>query len=180
MGKSGNGDTLSYNITEEDKDVLNKKDDFEGMGVCVDDFVPIINDIAARLIVKIYSVDRNSYFDWNEEFFLSNSKYELLKSVTDFYYPKTYCDRGGSYEDRLCIGDKRMRNIVSRLIKLPFHIVGKKGVHGSWVLNAKNLTHNHEPSIYIYGHPSLCRLSLDDVQSVKNDTFSHTSEANSL
>ncbi|XP_023745850.1 uncharacterized protein LOC111894016 [Lactuca sativa] len=36
----------------------------------------------------------------------------------------------------------------------------------------KNLTHNHEPSTDISGHPSFHRLSPNDVQSVKNMTLS--------
>nr|KAJ0199985.1 hypothetical protein LSAT_V11C600311610 [Lactuca sativa] len=125
-------------------------------------------------------MDSSSPMIENDELYLANSKFEsydeLLKSVRNFYYAIGYalsirdstkdkylkfqCDRGGSYRDRLCIGDKRKRN--------PDHIVGKKGIDGSWVVNAKNLSHNHEPSIDISGDPSFRRLSLDDVQSVKN------------
>ena len=128
----------------------------------------------------------------NEELYLANSKFEsydkLLKNVRDFYYTKGYgvsirdsrkdkyvtlqCDRGGSYRDRLCIGDKRKRNTGSRLIECPFRIVGKKENDDAWVLKATNLTHNHESSIDISGHPSFRRLSSDDIQSVKNMTLS--------
>ena len=76
----------------------------------------------------------------DEELYLANSNFEsydeLLKSVSDFYYSKGYaisirdsskdkfvklqCDRGGSYRDRMCNGDKRKRNTGSRLIKCHF------------------------------------------------------------
>ena len=128
----------------------------------------------------------------DEELYFANSNFvsydELLKSVRDFYYSKGYvisirdsskdkfvklqCDRGGSYRDRMCNGDKRKRNTGPRLIKCPFQIVGRKGIDGVWVLNAKNLTHNHEPSVDMSGHPSFRRLSPTDVQSVKNMTLS--------
>lgn len=99
-------------------------------------------------------MDSSSHMMQNEEFYLANSKFksydELLKSVQDFYFPKGYrvfirdsskdkyvtlqCDRGGYYQDRLCIGDKRKKNIGSRLIKCPFQIAGKKGNDGARVL----------------------------------------------
>ncbi|KAL4580761.1 hypothetical protein LXL04_016963 [Taraxacum kok-saghyz] len=137
-------------------------------------------------------MDSSSPMIQSEEFYLANSKFEsydeLLKSVRDFYYAKGYgvsirdsrkekyvtlqCDRGGSYRDRLCSGDKRKKITVSRLIKCPFQIVGKKGNDGAWVLKAKNMTHNHEPSTDIVGHPSFRRLSPQDTESVKNMTLS--------
>nr|KAJ0227310.1 hypothetical protein LSAT_V11C100002350 [Lactuca sativa] len=123
--------------------------------------------------------------------YLANSKFdsydELLKSVRNFYYAKGYgisirdsskdkyvtlqSDRGGCYRDRLCIGDKWKKNTRSRLINCHFQIVGKKEYDGGWILKAKNLTHNHEPSTDISGHPSFRRLSPNDVQSVKNMTL---------
>ncbi|XP_052620945.1 protein FAR-RED IMPAIRED RESPONSE 1-like [Lactuca sativa] len=133
-------------------------------------------------------MDSSSPTIQNEELYLANSKFdsydELLKSVRDFYYVKGYgisirdsskdkyvtlqCDRGGCYRDRLSIGDKRKKNTGSRLISCPFQIVGKKEYDGGWILKAKNLSHNHEPSTDISRHPSFCRLSPNDVQSVKN------------
>nr|KAJ0186149.1 hypothetical protein LSAT_V11C900470640 [Lactuca sativa] len=137
-------------------------------------------------------MDSSSSTIQNQELYLANSKFEsydeLLKSLRDFYYAKGYgvsikdsskdkyvtlqCDRGGSYRDRMCIGDKRKKNSGSRLINCSFQIVGKKGNDGFWVLKAKNLTHNYEPSTDISGHPSFRRLSPNDVQSVKNMTLS--------
>ncbi|XP_052627581.1 protein FAR-RED IMPAIRED RESPONSE 1-like [Lactuca sativa] len=137
-------------------------------------------------------MDSSSPTIQNEELYLANSKFdsydELLKSVRDFYYVKGYgisirdsskdkyvtlqCDRGGCYRDRLSIGDKRKKNTGSRLINCPFQIVGKKEYDGGWILKAKNLSHNHEPSTDISGHPSFRRLSPNDVQSVKNMTLS--------
>ncbi|KAL4561205.1 hypothetical protein LXL04_033368 [Taraxacum kok-saghyz] len=137
-------------------------------------------------------MDSSSSIIQSEELYLANSKFEscdeLLKNVRSFYYDKGYglsikdstkdkyvtlqCDRGGSYRDRMGIGDKRKKNTGSRLINCPFQIVGKKGNDGTWVLKVKNLTHNHEPSTDMSGHPSFRRLLPDDVQSVKNMTLS--------
>nr|KAJ0199757.1 hypothetical protein LSAT_V11C600318500 [Lactuca sativa] len=102
-------------------------------------------------LTSITRMDSSSPMIENEELYLANSKFEsyneLLKSVRNFYYAKGYalsirdsskdkyvklqCDRGGSYRDRLCIGDKRKRNTRSRLIKCSFQIVGKKGIDDS-------------------------------------------------
>lgn len=75
---------------------------------------------------------------------------------------------------------KGKKNTGSRLIKCPFQIVGKKVNDGTWALKAKNLTHNHEPSTDISGHPSFRRLLSDDVQSVKSMTLSAYPKANSF
>ncbi|KAL6583797.1 hypothetical protein OROMI_003086 [Orobanche minor] len=110
--------------------------------------------------------------DFNEKLYLANSKFESYDELLKNKFVKLQCDRGGFYRDRMCIGNKRKRNTGSRLIKCPFQIVGRKGVDGVWVLNAKNLTHNHEPCTDMSGHPSFRRLSPEDVESVKNMTLS--------
>ncbi|KAL4555319.1 hypothetical protein LXL04_037936 [Taraxacum kok-saghyz] len=99
----------------------------------------------------------------DEELYLANSNFvsyaELLKSVRDFYFSKGYA---------ISIRDSSKDNFV----KLQCDQGGRKGIDGVWVLNAKNLTHNHEPSADMSGHPSFRRLSPTDVQSVKNMTLS--------
>lgn len=129
----------------------------------------------------------------NEELYLASSKFksydELLKSLRAFYCTKGYglsirdskkdkyvtlqCDRGGSYRDIRCPGEKRKKKSNgSRLINCPFRIVGIKRSDGNWVLKAKDLTHNHEPSTDVSRHPSFRRLPPDHIQSVKDMTLS--------
>ncbi|KAJ9566461.1 hypothetical protein OSB04_002427 [Centaurea solstitialis] len=101
----------------------------------------------------------------SEEDFLASSKFEscddLLKNVREFYYSKGYalsiraskkdkhvilkCDRGGSYRDT-----RR-----------------QKRSDGAWYFKVKDLTHNHEPSTDMSGHPSFRQLPSENINSVK-------------
>ncbi|KAL4571421.1 hypothetical protein LXL04_018180 [Taraxacum kok-saghyz] len=115
----------------------------------------------------------------SENAYLTTSKFdsydELVKSVREFYYTKGYgisirgsnpdkyvilqCDRGGSYRDIRGISGKRKKSTITRLINCPFQIVGKKQGHdGAWMIKIKDLSHNHEPSEDIFGHPSFRQL----------------------
>nr|KAJ0184863.1 hypothetical protein LSAT_V11C900471780 [Lactuca sativa] len=108
-------------------------------------------------------MDSSSSTVQSEKLYLANSKFEsydeLLKSVRDFYYAKGY-------------GVSIRYSSKDKYVTLQCDRGGKKGDDGVWVLKAKNLTHNHEPSTDISGHPSFRRLSPNDVQSVKNMTLS--------
>ncbi|GKA61621.1 PKS-NRPS hybrid synthetase [Tanacetum coccineum] len=137
-------------------------------------------------------MDSSSLITQNEEHYLTSSTFEscddLLKSVRAFYcaigyglsirdskkddYVALQCDRSGAYRDANSVGEKRKRSTTSRLIKCPFHIVGKKRGSGSWVFKINDLTHNHEPSTDMSGHPSFRQLPEDDIETVKNMTLS--------
>lgn len=77
---------------------------------------------------------------------------ESIRDSRKDKYVTLQCDRDGSYQERLCIGDK-MKNNGSRLIKCPFQILGKKRADGAWVLKVKNMIDNHELSTDISGYP---------------------------
>ncbi|GKD01174.1 protein FAR1-related sequence 5, partial [Tanacetum coccineum] len=129
-------------------------------------------------------MDSSSSITQNEELYLGNSTFkscdDLLKSVRAFYYTKAYglsirdskkdeyvalqCDRSGAYRDVRSIGEKRKRS-TSRLIECSFHIVGRKGTHGTWAFKIHNLSHNHEPSTDMSGHPSFRQLPKEDVET---------------
>ncbi|PWA47757.1 hypothetical protein CTI12_AA460500 [Artemisia annua] len=107
-----------------------------------------------------------STMNQSEEIYLATSKFEsnddLLKS----------CDLSGVYQDKRRAGTKRKKSTGSRLTDCPFQITGKKGSDGVWVFKVKNLTHNHDPSTDMSGHPSFRRLEPDDVQTVKKMSLS--------
>ncbi|KAJ9549306.1 hypothetical protein OSB04_021849 [Centaurea solstitialis] len=123
----------------------------------------------------------------SEEDFLASSKFEscddLLKNVRKFYYSKGYalsiraskkdkhvilqCDRGGSYRDTRRTSSERKKSTGSRLINCPFQIVGQKRSDGAWYFKVKDLTHNHEPSTDMSGHPSFRQLPSENINSVK-------------
>ncbi|GKC53728.1 protein FAR1-related sequence 5 [Tanacetum coccineum] len=125
----------------------------------------------------------------SEEIYLATSRFEsnddLLKSVRAFYYGKGYglsirdskkdqyvtlqCDLSGVYQDKRSAGTKRKKSTWSRLTDCPFQIKGKKGSDGVWIFQVKNLSHNHDPSTDMSGHPSFCRLEPDDAKFRKDD-----------
>ncbi|KAL4582687.1 hypothetical protein LXL04_007245 [Taraxacum kok-saghyz] len=127
----------------------------------------------------------------SENAYLTTSKFDsyddLVKSVREFYYTKGYgisirgsnldkyvilqCDRGGSYRAILGISGKRKKSTSTRLINCPFQIVGKKQGHdGAWMIKIKDLSHNHEPSEDISGHPSFRQLPSECVKTVEEMT----------
>nr|KAJ0212098.1 hypothetical protein LSAT_V11C400183540 [Lactuca sativa] len=102
-----------------------------------------------------------------------------LKDMHYLFEIQLQCDRRVPIEIDCVLAIKKKRNTGSRLIKCTFQIVGKKGIDGSWAINAKNLTHNHEPYTDMSGHPSFFQLSSDDVQSIKKHvSFWCTPKAN--
>ncbi|KAL6532409.1 hypothetical protein OROGR_014379 [Orobanche gracilis] len=133
-------------------------------------------------------MNSNTSMTQSEEDYLASSKFEscddLLKIVREFYYSKGYvlsnrasrkdkhvilqCDRGGSYRER--ISNEPKKNTGSRLINCPFQIAGQKRSDGAWYIKVKELTHNHEPSMDLSGHPSFRRLPAENINSVKEMT----------
>ena len=127
----------------------------------------------------------------SEHVYLTTSKFDscdqLVKSVREFYYTQGYgisihgsrqdkhvilqCDRSGSYRDIRGISGKRKKSTSTRLIKCPFKIVGKNhGPDGGWIVDIKDLSHNHEPSIDISGHPSFRQLTPESIKTVEEMT----------
>nr|KAJ0223620.1 hypothetical protein LSAT_V11C200088970 [Lactuca sativa] len=108
----------------------------------------------------------------SENVYLTTSKFDscddLLKSVREFYYFKGYeisirgsrkdkhvilqCDRGGLYR-YIRVNEKKTTG--SRLINCPFKLLGKRSNDGAWIFDVKDLSHNHELSTDISGHPSI-------------------------
>ena len=68
--------------------------------------------------------------------------------------------------------EHRQKKMATRLINCRFEIQRKRQGDGFGVVEVKNLSHNHEPSSNISGHPSCRRLSKEDIISKKEMTTS--------
>ncbi|XP_024156611.1 protein FAR1-RELATED SEQUENCE 5-like [Rosa chinensis] len=78
------------------------------------------------------------------------------------------CDRGGKYRDiRMVPPEKRKRKTASHLISCPFEIVGRRKPEGFWKVDIKDLSHNHEPSKDMSGHPYCRRFSREEILKIK-------------
>lgn len=80
------------------------------------------------------------------------------------------CDRGEKY--RNCLGlevNQRKRKTGTRLIGCRMEVIGKEK-NGLWKMYTKDATHNHEPSSDTSAHPSLRRLTKEQIQKVQRMT----------
>ncbi|KAJ4849069.1 hypothetical protein Tsubulata_038297, partial [Turnera subulata] len=59
--------------------------------------------------------------------------------------------------------ESRKRKTSSRLINCPFELWGKRNKDGTWRVEIKNLSHNHELSKDLSGHPYVGALSANDM-----------------
>ncbi|XP_074369610.1 uncharacterized protein LOC141711063 [Apium graveolens] len=81
------------------------------------------------------------------------------------------CDRGGMYHSNKPHGEKRRKVTCSRLINCPFEVWGKRKRDGVWKLDLKNLSHNHEASEDMSGHPYCRRFTSEKVQRIQEKTM---------
>ncbi|XP_068339031.1 protein FAR1-RELATED SEQUENCE 2-like [Pyrus communis] len=81
------------------------------------------------------------------------------------------CDRGGNYRNTNLLLEDKKRKTASRLINCPFEIWGKKKQEGFWKVDIKNLSHNHDPSTDMSGHPYYRRFSEDEILRIKQMTM---------
>ncbi|XP_078181433.1 uncharacterized protein LOC144575191 [Carex rostrata] len=88
-------------------------------------------------------------------------------------YVVLQCDRGGQYRDVRGVPlDEREKTTGTRRINCSFKIKDKKIDEGIWIIEVRNLSHNHEASADISGHPSLRQLSQEDIEKVDHMTRS--------
>ena len=80
------------------------------------------------------------------------------------------CDRGEKYRNRLGLEEnQRKRKTGTRLIGCYMEVIGKEK-NGLWEMYTKEATHNHEPSSDTSAHPSLRRLTNEQIQTVQRMT----------
>ncbi|KAK1380081.1 hypothetical protein POM88_026825 [Heracleum sosnowskyi] len=99
----------------------------------------------------------------------------IKKSKKDSYV-RIGCDRGGEYRSSKIPIKKRdttsKRTTGTRLIQCPFEIWGRWKPGGIWVIEIKNLTHNHDGSNDMSSHPSHRRFSRDEFIRIREMTMS--------
>ena len=80
------------------------------------------------------------------------------------------CDRGGSYENRRNITpeQRKRKRGESRLLGCPFKMVASVRKDGSWHVETEIPDHNHEPSGDLSAHPTLRRMTNEQLQKVSD------------
>ncbi|KAJ3672279.1 hypothetical protein LUZ60_007000 [Juncus effusus] len=102
------------------------------------------NDISQLLSQKFESMDE--LLNFTRDFFKSRGYLLSIRSSRCDRYVIVGCNRGGRYRDtRQVPPELRKRKRTSRLTGCPFEIRGKRQVGGSWVVEVKDCSHNHEP-----------------------------------
>ncbi|XP_021770208.1 protein FAR1-RELATED SEQUENCE 5-like isoform X3 [Chenopodium quinoa] len=78
------------------------------------------------------------------------------------------CDHGGSYRtNRSRIPNSGKKKSGTRLMNCPFQICGRMNQGTSWRVEIKYLSHNHNLSSDISGHPYTRRFSREEVNEIK-------------
>lgn len=78
------------------------------------------------------------------------------------------CDRGGTYENRrnLTPDQRKRKRGDSRLLGCPFKMIATVKRDGIWRVETETPTHNHEPSDDLSAHPTLRRMTDEQLQKV--------------
>lgn len=78
------------------------------------------------------------------------------------------CDRGGSYENRrnLTPDQRKRKRGESRLLGCPFRMLATVKKDGIWKAETDNSVHNHGPSEDLSMHPTLRRMSEEQLSKV--------------
>lgn len=112
-----------------------------------------------------------------------NSREELLEACKDWAASQGYaiviarsrlnrlwlkCDRGGTYENRrnLTPDQRKRKRGDSRLLGCPFKMLATCRKDKIWRINTEVPTHNHEPSDDLSAHPTLRRMTDQQLQKV--------------
>ena len=115
------------------------------------------------------------------------SREELLESMKEWAENQGYavvigrsrvnrlwikCDRGGKYEDKHADHpeNRKRKRGESRLTDCPFKVQANVKKDGIWRCRTENPNHNHEPSEDLSVHPSLRRMTDEQIQKVNEMT----------
>ena len=92
------------------------------------------------------------------------------------------CDRGGVYADRhgLTPENRKRKRGESRLTDCPFKVLANMRKDGIWRSHTEIADHNHEPSEDLSVHPSLRRMTDEQIRRVNEMTESGSSPAETL
>ena len=126
-----------------------------------------------------------------------NSREELLEGCKDWSATQGYaiviarsrfnrlwlkCDRGGTYENRrnLTPDQRKRKRGDSRLLGCPFKMIAACRKDGSWTVDTEVSNHNHEPSDDLSAHPTLRRMTDQQLQKVHEMCDAGRSPAHTL
>jgi len=92
------------------------------------------------------------------------------------------CDRGGTYENRrnLTPDQRKRKRGDSRLLGCPFKMLATCKKDGVWKVETDVAEHNHEPSDDLSAHPTLRRMTDEQLQRVKDMCDAGKSPAETL
>ncbi|KAK9676759.1 hypothetical protein RND81_11G098300 [Saponaria officinalis] len=137
---------------------------------------------------------REELFEDVRSCFVSKGYTISIKNSKNDQYVTIGCDRGGVY---FCKSknplESRKRETSTRLINCPFKIQGKRKSDGLWTLNKSllrrnlcwtldliNISHNHDASENMFGHPSCRRLTKSKTSEVERLSISGIQPRNIL
>lgn len=126
-----------------------------------------------------------------------NSREELMEGCKDWSATQGYaiviarsrfnrlwlkCDRGGTYENRrnLTPDQRKRKRGDSRLLGCPFKMIAACKKDGSWMVDTEIPEHNHEPSGDLSAHPTLRRMTDQQLQKVHDMCDAGKSPAETL
>ena len=92
------------------------------------------------------------------------------------------CDRGGNYENRrnLTPDQRKRKRGESRLLGCPFKMLATCKKDGIWRVDTDNPEHNHGPSEDLSAHPTLRRMTDEQVKKVHDMCDAGKSPAETL
>ena len=92
------------------------------------------------------------------------------------------CDRGGTYENRrnLTPDQRKRKRGDSRLLGCPFKMIAACRKDGSWSVDTEIPEHNHGPSEDMSAHPTMRRMTDQQLQKVHDMADSGKSPAETL
>ncbi|XP_074281819.1 protein FAR1-RELATED SEQUENCE 5-like [Silene latifolia] len=111
---------------------------------------------------------REELFEDVKSCFVSKGYAISIKNSKKDEYVTIGCDRGGVYRSKSKNPLESLKKETStRLINCPFKIQGKRKSDGLWTLDLIDISHNHDPSKDMAGHPSCRRLTKSETSEVE-------------
>ena len=92
------------------------------------------------------------------------------------------CDRGGSYENRrqLTSDQRKRKRGESRLLGCPYKMIANHKKDGTWHVITQTPEHNHGPSDDLTQHPTLRKMTEEQLQKVHDMSDSGSSPSETI
>ncbi|KAG5544831.1 hypothetical protein RHGRI_017326 [Rhododendron griersonianum] len=124
----------------------------------------MLNDAECASLLEENFSTRDELLDRIRNMALKGGYVTTIKKSKPGCYVIIGCDRGGKYRGTSVPLSEGKRMSGSRLVNCPFQILGKKKVGKPWKVEIKDVSHNHEPSSDMSGHPICRRFSKEEVE----------------